>query len=290
MFVEVKDVFKLYTDPVSKIQIPALRGVELDINEGDLTAIIGPSGAGKSTLINLIGGIDKPSSGSIVVNEKAVEKLTRKELTEYRRNNVGFLYQSPRRNLVWNISAFANVRLPMQLANKFTLQEQKRRAKELLANVGLDQRSKHKPHQLSGGEAQRVGIAVALANDPSVVLADEPTGELDSATTFKIIDYFTEISKTLGKTFIVVTHDHRFANMTEKTVRILDGLIVGAHRAIDPKISISDREEVFYIDNHGNLRLPDDLRNLAGVQKYVKLKMVNGHITIFPARGDLPNE
>ncbi|MHA1444013.1 MAG: ATP-binding cassette domain-containing protein [Candidatus Hodarchaeales archaeon] len=120
MFIECKDVFKLFTDPVSNIQIPALRGVEFSVNEGDLSAIIGPSGAGKSTLISLIGGIDKPSSGSIIVHDKIIEKLSTKELTEYRRQNVGFLYQSPRKNLVWNISAFQNVVLPMQLANRLS--------------------------------------------------------------------------------------------------------------------------------------------------------------------------
>jgi len=286
MFIECKDVFKLFTDPVSNIQIPALRGVEFSVNEGDLSAIIGPSGAGKSTLISLIGGIDKPSSGSIIVHDKIIEKLSTKELTEYRRQNVGFLYQSPRKNLVWNISAFQNVVLPMQLANRFGRETQRKRARELLEEVGLKNRSKHKPHQLSGGEAQRVGIAVALANDPDVVLADEPTGELDSVTTYKIIDYFRKINQNSGKTFIVVTHDNRFANMTENTVRILDGQIVGAHRAIDSKISYTEREEVFYIDTRGNLRIPHDLLTEDKEKKYVKLKMIDGRITVIPAKGD----
>jgi ABC-type lipoprotein export system ATPase subunit len=136
---------------------------------------------------------------------------------------------------------------------------------------------------LSGGEAQRVGIAVALANDPSIILADEPTGELDSITTFKIIDFFQEINQDLGTTFIVVTHDHRFANMTKQAVNILDGQIIGLHRAVDPEKSISDREEVFYIDEFGNLRLPEELRKEAGVEKHVKLELIDGRITIIPA-------
>ncbi len=283
MFLECQDIFKLYTDPVTKIQVPALRGVELLVDKSEISAIIGPSGAGKSTLINLIGGIDKPSSGNIIVDGQIINKMKTKELIQYRRFNIGFLYQSPRRNLIWNINAFQNVIFPMKLTSRWGLQEQKRRANELLKRVGLEKRTHHKPHELSGGEAQRVGIAVALANDPSIILADEPTGELDSVTTFKIIDFFKEINKDLGTTFIVVTHDHRFANMTRQAVNILDGQIIGLHRAVDPEKSFSDREEVYCIDEFGNLRLPEEMRKTAGVAKHVKLEIIDGRITIIPA-------
>ncbi|MHA2245919.1 MAG: ABC transporter ATP-binding protein, partial [Candidatus Hodarchaeales archaeon] len=239
MFLECQDVFKLYTDPVTKIQVPALRGIELSADKGEISAIIGPSGAGKSTLINLIGGIDKPSSGNIIIDGQIINKMKKKELVEYRRHRVGFLYQLPQRNLMWNITAYQNVIFPMKMTSRWGLQKQKQKALELLKRVGLEKRINHKPHELSGGEAQRVGIAVALANDPEIILADEPTGELDSVTTFKIIDFFQEINKELGTTFIVVTHDHRFANMTNKAVNILDGHIIGMHRAIDPEKSVS---------------------------------------------------
>ena len=282
MFLECQDVFKLYTDPVTKIQVPALRGIELSVEQGEISAIIGPSGAGKSTLINLIGGIDKPSSGNIIVDNHIINKMKKKELVDYRRHQVGFLYQSPQRNLIWNLTAYENVIFPMKMASRWGLQQQKQRSLELLKQVGLEQRVRHKPHELSGGEAQRVGIAVALANDPKIILADEPTGELDSVTTFKIINYFQEINKELGTTFVVVTHDHRFANMTKKAVNILDGQIVGIHRAIDPEKSISKREELFYIDDHGNIRLPEDLRKKAGLKKHVKLEIIDGRITIIP--------
>jgi len=282
LFLECQDVFKLYTDPVTKIQVPALRGIELSVEQGEISAIIGPSGAGKSTLINLIGGIDKPSSGNIIVDNHIINKMKKKELVDYRRHQVGFLYQSPQRNLIWNLTAYENVIFPMKMASRWGLQQQKQRSLELLKQVGLEQRVRHKPHELSGGEAQRVGIAVALANDPKIILADEPTGELDSVTTFKIINYFQEINKELGTTFVVVTHDHRFANMTKKAVNILDGQIVGIHRAIDPEKSISKREELFYIDDHGNIRLPEDLRKKAGLKKHVKLEIIDGRITIIP--------
>jgi ABC-type lipoprotein export system ATPase subunit len=285
-FLECNDVIKLYVDEQSKIQVPALRGIELTANEGDLISIIGPSGSGKSTLMNLIGGVDKPSSGEIILNDEVITKMKPRQLTKYRRNHVGFLYQLPERNLIWNLTALKNVMLPMRLSGRLGYTDQKKRAIELLKDVGLEQRKNHKPYQLSGGEAQRAGIAVSLANDPDVVLADEPTGELDSVTTFKIIDYFKQLNKSLGKTFIVVTHDHRFANMTSKAMRILDGRIVGLHRAIDPRSSLSQREEVIFVDDHGNLRLPHDIREEAGIKNHIQIRMRDGFATLIPVRGD----
>ncbi len=286
-FLECNDLIKLYVDEQSKIQVPALRGVELSANEGDLIAIIGPSGSGKSTLINLIAGIDRPSSGEIILGGEIITKLNEKQLTQHRRERVGLLYQLPERNLIWNLTALRNVMLPMKLNGRWPREEQKKRALHLLKDVGLGERGHHKPHQLSGGEAQRTGIAVALANDPDIVLADEPTGELDSVTTFKIIEYFKLLNKELGKTFLVVTHDNRFANMTVKAMRILDGRIVGLHRAIDPRISLDIREEVIFVDDHGNMRIPDDIRKEAGIKNHVQIEMRNGLAIIIPVRGDL---
>ncbi|UCG01730.1 MAG: ABC transporter ATP-binding protein [Candidatus Heimdallarchaeota archaeon] len=289
-FLECQDLIKLYVDEQSKIQVPALRGIELTANEGDLIAIIGPSGSGKSTLVNLIGGVDRPSSGEIILGDNIITKMNSKQLTQYRRQRVGFLYQLPERNLIWNLTALKNVMLPMKLSGLWTYSEQKQRARQLLEDVGLERRTGHKPPQLSGGEAQRAGIAVALANDPDIVLADEPTGELDSVTTFKIIDYFKLLNKSLGKTFIVVTHDYRFANMTNKAMRILDGRIVGLHRAIDPTKSLSVREEVIYVDDHGNLRLTDEIRRQAGIKNHIQIEMRDGFATLIPVRGDIGSE
>lgn len=289
-FLECNDLIKLYTDEQTKLQVPALRGIELTANEGDLVSIIGPSGSGKSTLINLIGGVDKPSSGEIILDGNMITKFKARELTKYRRERIGFLYQLPERNLIWNLSALKNTIVPMRLSGKWSHGIQKKRALELLKDVGLEHRNNHKPHQLSGGEAQRVGIAVALANDPDIILADEPTGELDSITTFKIIDYFKQLNDTLGKTFIVVTHDHRFANMTTKAVKIMDGRIIGLHRAIDPRKSFSDREEVIFVDDHGNLRLPMNIREEAGIKNHVQIRMQDGFAMIIPVRGDELNE
>lgn len=285
-FLECNDLIKIYTDKESKLRVPALRGVELKANEGDLVSIIGSSGSGKSTLINLIGGIDRPSSGEIILNETNITNLKDRELTKYRRNRIGFLYQSPERNLIWNLSALKNVIVPMRLSGRWNYSSQKKRANELLKDVGLEQRKNHKPHQLSGGEAQRVGIAIALANDPTIVLADEPTGELDSATTFKIIDYFKQLNNSLGKTFIVVTHDHRFANMTKRAMKIMDGRITGLHRAIDSRKNYTDREEVIFVDDHGNLRIPLSIRKETGIKNHVQIGVRNGVATLIPVKGD----
>ena len=284
MLLECNDVIKIYYDPVSDVKVAALRGIDLSVTEGELIALIGTSGSGKSTLINLIGGNDRPSSGDISVNGNLLNQMSERQLTEYRRKNIGFLFQLPQRNLIWDLTAMRNVMVPMKLNDSIPLSEQKRRAKELLTKVGLEKRGHHKPSQLSGGEAQRTGIAVALANDPHLILADEPTGELDSVTTFKIIELFKELNQDLGKTIIVVTHDHRFANMTNRALRILDGRIIGLHRAVDPSESMLKREELIYVDNHGNFRIPDKLRSQVGIKNHITLEVVDGKLMIIPVK------
>jgi ABC-type lipoprotein export system ATPase subunit len=285
-FLECKDVIKLYTERKNKLHIPALRGIELNVNEGELISIVGPSGSGKTTLLNVIGGIDRPSTGDIIVGDELITQMSNQELTFYRRHKVGFLYQLPERNLVWNLTAMKNVMLPMKLAGILSHEQQKHRARELLTDVGLNHRLNHTPSQLSGGEAQRTGIAVALANDPIIVLADEPTGELDSITTFKIIDYFKLLNKQYGKTFVVVTHDDRFAKKTDRAIRILDGKIIGLHRAVNSHTQSSEREEVFFVDDQGTLHLPASVLRQSGIKNHVKIKIKDGVATIIPVRGD----
>ncbi|MFW9929209.1 MAG: ABC transporter ATP-binding protein [Candidatus Thorarchaeota archaeon] len=275
-FLELTDVIKLYKPENELLQVPALRGVDISIDKGELVTIIGPSGSGKSTLIKIIGGIEQPSSG--LVNMEGIgllNKLKGKELIHYRQHIVGFVYQFPDRNLLPSLSAIENVILPMRLAGGLPREVRKKRALELLNAVGLADRKEHHLAQLSGGEAQRVSIAVALSNSPRLILADEPTGELDSESTFKIIDYFKEINKIYGVTFIVVTHDERFALMTEKTYKIRDGRIFGLHRKMyskDSKSSVFDREHLIFVDRHGNLRIPEELRAEAGIKEHVVLR------------------
>ena len=287
MFLQLTDLIKLYKPENENLQIPALRGVDLEIKEGELTTIIGPSGSGKSTLIKLIGGIEFPSSGTIHMDEVGfINNLTGKKLIRYRQESVGFVYQFPERNLIPSLSSLENVLLPMKILGKLTREERKKRALELLHAVGLFDRQTNKPGQLSGGEAQRCSIAVAIANNPKLILADEPTGELDSENTFKIIDYFKSLNKEFGTTLLVVTHDERFATMTKKTYKIRDGRIYGLHRQLVTENGTvsKKREHILFVDRHGNLRLPEELLKEAGIKLNVVVRFdkIKGVIEVLP--------
>jgi len=216
-----EDLVKIYK--TGKIEVVALRDLNLKVNSGEFRAIVGPSGSGKTTLLNLIGGLDSPSAGRIIVNDVDITKLSPKQLIEYRRKSVGFVFQFF--NLIPTLTAYENIELPMIFIGT-PKEERKKRVKELLTLVGLFNRAYHKPHELSGGEQQRVAIAAALANDPPLILADEPTGELDSATGRQIVELFKHLDKELGKTLIIVTHDLRIAMAADKISRIEDGHIV----------------------------------------------------------------
>ena len=272
-FLTLTDVIKLYKPENEHLQVPALRGVDLELKRGELASIIGPSGSGKSTLIKMIGGIDIPSSGLIEMEDVGIiNNLKGKELDWYRREKIGFLYQFPERNLLPSLTALENVEMPMRLLGKLTREERRKRATDLLDSVGLLDRKENKPNQLSGGEAQRTSIAVALSNNPALVLADEPTGELDSDNTFKIISYFQDLNKEYGTSFIVVTHDERFAKLTKNTYKIRDGRIYGMHRravTVENGKAVVQREHLLFVDRHGNLRIPEELLEEAGIKRNV---------------------
>ncbi|MHA1589783.1 MAG: ABC transporter ATP-binding protein [Candidatus Njordarchaeales archaeon] len=216
-----ENVIKIYKS--GDIEVIALRGLDLRVDKGELRAIVGPSGSGKTTLINLIGGIDRPSAGKIIVDGINIGLLPEKQLMGYRRKHVGIVFQFF--NLIPVLTALENVELPMVLAG-VPREKRRKRAIELLRLVGLEKRMNHRPDQLSGGEQQRVAIAAALANDPPLILADEPTGELDTATSRQIAEIFKQLSKELGKTVIIVTHDVAIASLADRISRIEDGKII----------------------------------------------------------------
>jgi putative ABC transport system ATP-binding protein len=218
--VSLQDVHRDYA--VGAERVHALRGVSLEIERGDYVAIVGPSGCGKSTLLNLIGAIDKPSSGKVTIAGKPVDAMSDREATAFRLHNIGFVFQ--RFYLMPILSALENVALPMAEA-KLRVAERKARAAELLAYVGLSSREHHRPSQLSGGEQQRVAIARALANKPALLLADEPTGELDARTGTEIIALFQRLNAD-GTTIVVVTHDEDLANAARHKIHMRDGRIV----------------------------------------------------------------
>ena len=220
--VRAKDLIKVYR--AGKSEVIALRGLDMDVVSGQLVAIQGPSGCGKTSLLNLIGGIDRPTAGRLEVDGTNLPDLTDPQLVRYRREQVGFVFQFF--NLVPTLTAEENVQLPMRLAAK-PGSERDRRTQELLRMVGMDKRAGHRPDELSGGEQQRIAISTALANDPPLILADEPTGELDSKTGQEVLDLFGRLNKDLGKTIVVVTHDARVSRIADRILLIEDGKIIG---------------------------------------------------------------
>jgi ABC-type lipoprotein export system ATPase subunit len=201
-------------------RVEALRSVNLSIDQGTFAIILGPSGGGKSTLLHLLGGIDRPTSGSLTVSGTPLDKLNEAELTGFRRDHIGFIFQFY--NLLPSISALENVALPL-LAKGIKRKEAKERAGILLERVGLNGRARHKPSQLSGGEQQRVTIARAIAGDPTIVLADEPTGDLDAKSSDEVIQLMLDINHDLGTTFVVATHNERFTAFADRLFELRNG-------------------------------------------------------------------
>jgi putative ABC transport system ATP-binding protein len=224
MSVKVEAVEKTYK--LGENEVHALKGINLELKKGEFVAFMGPSGSGKTTLLNLIGVLDKPSKGKIYVDGIDLTVLKEKDLTKLRRNTIGFIFQFY--NLIPVLSAFENVELPMLIAGVPT-KVREARANELLKMVGLADRVHHRPDELSGGEQQRVAIVRALANKPSMVLADEPTGDLDSKTGKEVVQALRDLSNREGATVIVVTHDPSIASMASRVFEMRDGTIINVH-------------------------------------------------------------
>jgi putative ABC transport system ATP-binding protein len=222
---EVRALVREY--PMGNERVAALRGVTFDVDEGDYAAIVGPSGCGKSTLLNLLGVIDRPTSGTVTIGGERVDELSDGRATEFRLRRIGFVFQ--RFYLMQALSARENIELPLAEAG-LGKQARRERARALLDYVGLGAREGHRPSQLSGGEQQRVAIARALANSPKIVLADEPTGELDARTGAEMIALFERLNAD-GTTIVVVTHDEELARAARRMIHMRDGVIVGDERA-----------------------------------------------------------
>ena len=205
-----------------KVDVPALKSASIEIDDGEIVCLAGPSGSGKSTLLNLLGGVDKPTSGKIIINGNDLTKMSENELSDFRLRNVGLIFQFF--NLIPTLTAKENVEFPLVLANVPKI-ERDSRAVELLELVGLGHRVDHKPEELSGGEQQRVAIARSLANNPSIIIADEPTGDLDSDTSSKFMDLVEDLNKKRGQTFIISSHDSMIIERVPSVYRIRDGRI-----------------------------------------------------------------
>ena len=220
LVVQAKAITKTYRQ--NRLSVEALRGVDLDVRAGEFTVILGPSGGGKSTLLHLLGGIDRPDSGSLQVLGLALDKASEVELTCFRRDHIGFIFQFY--NLIPSLNALDNVILPL-LAKDWSWKEARKRGLAILEQVGLAWRQKHKPGELSGGEQQRVAIARALIVEPGLILADEPTGDLDSASTKEVVDLMCKLNRDLGSTFIIVTHNRDLFQEATQRYEMRDGLL-----------------------------------------------------------------
>jgi len=282
------NLVKIYK--IAELEVVALQGLDLLVAPGELIAIVGASGSGKSTLLNILGGLDVPSAGRAIVAGYDLLNMDQHERTRYRRQVIGFVWQQTARNLLPYLTAQENVELPMIL-DGMPSSLRRERAAELLTLVGLADRAGHRPDRLSGGEQQRVAIAVALANAPEVVLADEPTGELDTSTSHQIFEVLRSASIHLGVTVVVVTHDPLVSTQVNRTVAIRDGRTssetlrrvevgdTGEHRVI--------AEEYAVLDRAGRLQLPKDYVEALEMERRVRLELEPDHIGVWP---DQPRE
>lgn len=214
--IDIKEVTKSFGN------LQVLKGINLHINKGEMVSIVGPSGAGKTTLLQIIGTLDKPDSGNIIIEGTDVSQLSTKKLSEFRNQHIGFVFQF--HQLLPEFTAIENIMIPAFIAG-LSRNKAKERAEELLGLMGLSDRADHKPNQLSGGEKQRVAVARALVNNPAVVLADEPSGSLDSKNKAELHQLFFELRDKLGQTFVIVTHDEELAKLTDRTIHMKDGVI-----------------------------------------------------------------
>ncbi|MCM1245634.1 MAG: ABC transporter ATP-binding protein [Roseburia sp.] len=289
--IECDGLVKIYK--TKDIEVLALQGLDLTVRRGELMAIIGNSGSGKSTFLNMIGGLDRPSAGKLYVDGKNLFQMTEEELVEYKRSTVGFVWQNNARNLLPYLTAWENVMTPMLFqSNAASEQEKKKRAEELLELVGLFERKDNKLSQLSGGEQQRVAIAIALANNPKLLLADEPTGAVDRRTADDILDMFRKLNEELGITIVIVTHDKELASKVNRVISIRDGKTSSERimrseykkRLEDITIDWNEeqvQEEFVVLDRAGRIQIPSELLQEMGMNgNKVKLELIDGKIVI----------
>lgn len=287
--IECENLVKIYTQ--AGVDVVALQGLDLQVDSGEMIAIVGESGSGKSTLLNMIGGLDRPTAGKVAVAGQDLQKVSEKELDQYRCTEVGFIWQQTTRNLTPYLSARENVEIPMRLTTCSAAQRETR-AMELLEMVGLTERADHRPEQLSGGEQQRVAIALALANQPALLLADEPTGELDSMTALSIYSLLKEINRANATTIVIVSHDPGIWKHVGRIVAIRDGKTSTETTRIqeaDPDDSSEEpsahTEELLMVDTAGRVQIPKLALEQTRIGSRVRVEVQENSVTLHAVEG-----
>ena len=288
-YIVCEDLFKIYK--IADLEVVALRGLDLEIETGEVMALVGASGSGKTTLLNILAGYDTPSAGKVSVGDHDLLEMTGRDVERYRRQEVGFVWQQTSRNLFPYLTALENVALPMMLTS-LPGRERNTRARELLELVGMGHRLDHTPEKLSGGEQQRVAIAIAMANHPPLLLADEPTGELDDATAGEILDLFGGVNEELNSTILIVTHDPEIAYKVGRVVMIRDGKTsteirrqVTFRRASGTAEGDASLEEFTLVDGAGRVQIPREFLEKLNIKERAKIQIEEGRVTIVPGEG-----
>jgi peptide/nickel transport system ATP-binding protein len=283
-FVTCDNLVKIYK--VADLEVIALQGLDLEVGHGEMVALVGPSGSGKSTLLNVIGGLDVPTAGEVQVDGRDLLKMDERDRVQYKREAVGFVWQQPSRNLLPYLTARENVEMPMVLSGR-PGGERSDRARELLEVVGLEERGSFRPDQLSGGEQQRAALAVALANNPTLLLGDELTGQIDSDAARQVYDALHRINDAYGTTIILVTHDLLVSRLVDRVVAIRDGRTSTEIRRSRDRDdgTIQEEEEWVILDQAGRLQLPGSYVEALEMAARVKVRLEPDHVSIWPGIG-----